>query len=341
MRLSICIPTYNRGSFLGDLFESILAQRGHSCEVEVVVSDNASTDDTAAVIESYRPRFERLVFHRAPKNMGADSNYLRVVEWATGDWCWLMGSDDVVEPGAIARIEATLSANPDIAGLSVGRNIRTFSLLKRKEERLAKGLELEVSGIIDDADKAFQQLAAYFAYLSGQVVRRSLWNDVVAADPVGDYHNAYVHVYVIGRMLQRWPLWYYLAEPLVGWREGNDSFLSEGAFNRLRIDVVGYEQLARGLFGANSRTYRHVNADIATGLLFQRLLEARMSGAPASFFMAAMRLAVPFYWRYPSFWAKTAPLLVLPSASLRSTRWLKRRLRPYLRLEPVADATSP
>jgi len=334
MRLSICIPTYNRGKFLGDLFDSILAQQGYSCEIELVVSDNASTDDTQGVVERYRTRFDHTVYDRAAQNMGADRNYLRIVEIATGDWCWLMGSDDILEPGAIARVEATITAHPDIAGISVGRTIRSFTLEKRHEELLSKGLRLDNSGMITGVDAAFQNLAAYFAYLSGQIVRRSLWQNAVRSSPVGDYYNAYVHVYVIGRMLLRCPHWYYLAEALVGWREGNDSFLSEGAYNRLRIDVVGYEELACGLFGKASPTYHHISADIATGLLFQRLLEGRINSAPLSFFSAAAKLVVPRYWRYPGFWLKTAPLLFLPSAILRLVRWVSHRLRP----KPLSDA---
>lgn len=324
MRLSVCIPTYNRGQFLGDLFDSILAQQGHGCEVEVVVSDNASTDNTAEVVERYRTRFEHFVYDRSVKNMGADRNYLRIVELATGDWCWLMGSDDVLEPGAFAKVEASLHDNPDVAGLSVGRNIRSFALEKRKEERFPKGMTAN-DGRMEGAEKIFTALAAYFAYLSGQVIRKSLWDEAVQSNPVSEYHNAYVHVYVIGCMLKKCPLWYYLPELLVGWRDGNDSFLAEGQFNRLRIDVVGYEELARGLFDSSSQAYRDVNSDIATGLLFHRLLDGRMNKAPASFYVAAARLVIPRYWRYTDFWLRTAPLLILPGSPLRLARWFYRR----------------
>ncbi|WP_271301152.1 glycosyltransferase family 2 protein [Sphingomonas sp. CV7422] len=327
MRLSICIPTYNRGEFLGELFDSILAQQGYDCELEIVVSDNASTDTTSAVVEAYRERLGKLIYRRSPTNMGADRNYLRVVELASGDWCWLMGSDDILEPGALAQVARVLASDSDIAGLSVGRNIRTFTLQKRGEERLPKGLALTNAGRMTGAEPIFTALAAYFAYLSGQVVKKRLWDEAVAAHPVDNYLNAYVHVYVIGRMLQAQPRWFYLAEPLVGWRDGNDSFLADGQFNRLRIDVVGFEEIARGLFGTASTSYRHINADIATGLLFHRLLAGRMNKAPASFYTAAARLTVPRYWKFPSFWLRTVPIFLLPGSPMRAARSIFRQLK--------------
>jgi len=327
MRLSICIPTYNRGAFLGDLLDSILSQRGYSCEIEVVISDNASTDNTADVIDQYRGRFERLNYVRAPQNVGADRNYLRVVELATGDWCWLMGSDDVLEEGSLATLEAAIAQNPDVAGLSVGRNVRSFTLEKRGEQRVPRGWTQPGSGLVTTPESAFENLAAYYSYLSGQVVRRTLWNEAVASSPVDQFYNAYVHVYVIGRMLQRCPRWYYLAELLVGWREGNDFFLSEGAFNRLRIDVVGYEEIARALFGERSATYRHINTDIATGLLYYRLLGSRLNGAERAFFIDTAKLVFPRYWRYPLFWTKTAPIFIIPTGLMRAFRSLYRQVK--------------
>lgn len=327
MRISICIPTYNRGRFLRDLFESILEQQDYRCELEVVVSDNASTDDTAEVIRQYRDRFSSLVYDRAEHNMGADRNYLRVVELATGDWCWLMGSDDFVEAGAVAKLEAALTRQPNIAGMSFGRTIRSFTLEPRGEELFPRGYTLKGSGMIEGKDEAFLNLAAYYSYLSAQVVNRLLWLEVAKANPVNNFLNAYVHVYVIGKMLERRPRWYYLDQLLVSWREGNDSFLADGVFNRMRIDVVGYEEIARALFGKKSNTYRHINVDIATGLLFHQILQAKFSGADTAFLMKALRLLTPLYWTYPTFWLRTVPMLLTPKSVFVTARQIRRHLR--------------
>lgn len=325
MRLSICIPTYNRGPFIGELLDSIIAQSGYGCEVEVVISDNASTDQTQEVINAYRDRIPSLVYYQAAENMGADRNFLKVVELATGDFCWLMGSDDILEPGSIAEIEEHCSAHPEIAGLSLNRNAYSYAMDARIRERpVASGI-FAGDELIRGADDIFSKLGEYFGYLSGQVVRRDLWDESVAKDNVTDYFNAYVHIYIIGKMVQRCPAWFYVSKPCVGWRSGNDSFMSEGAFKRMMIDVVGYEKIARGLFGTKSPTYHHINEFVASVHVRYAVLTAKVNNSPASFFKKAIPVLVRQYWRYPAFWTHTAPLLVIPAPLMRAARWGYRR----------------
>jgi abequosyltransferase len=321
MRLSLCIPTYNRGPFIGELLDSVLAQTGHGCELEVVISDNASTDQTAEVIAAYRDRLPGLVYHRADENMGADRNFLKVVELASGDYCWLMGSDDKLEPGSIAEIERHCLAHPGVAGLSLNRNAYTFGLDERIYERPVAGGELPGDALVEGAERIFMLLGEYFGYLSGQVVNRALWNRVVSVDPIQDYFNAYVHVYIIGRMVQIEPRWFYVARPCVGWRSANDSFLSQGEFRRMSIDVVGYEKIARGLFGTSSPAYHQVNRTVGSVHVRYAVLGAKLKGVDGSFYRQAVPLLFGRYWRYPAFWTRTAPLFLVPSGAMRLARW--------------------
>ncbi|MBC7281924.1 glycosyltransferase family 2 protein [Hoeflea sp.] len=337
MRISICIPAYNRGEYLPELLDSILAQDTYECEIEVVISDNASTDNTGEVVDSYRSRFDRLVYSRADENMGADRNFLKVVELASGDFCWLMGSDDILEPGSIAEIEKNCRANPDIAGLSLNRNAYTFGLDERIYERPVAGGELPGNTKIEGPDRIFCLLGEYFGYLSGQVVYRELWSQVVSAENVEEYFNAYVHIYIIGRMVQIRPAWFYVAAPCVGWRSANDSFLAEGGnFKRMAIDVVGYEKIARGLFGTRSQTYHRINRTVAAVHVRYALLGAKLNDVEASFFRRAVPLLVGNYWRYPSFWARTAPLFLVPSRVVRLARWGYRNTLKRARVKRLA-----
>src|SRR2546425_400508 len=61
-RLSICIPTYNFGAFIGDTLESVLPQVVEG--IEVVILDGGSSDNTTEIVESFQPRFPSLRYHR-------------------------------------------------------------------------------------------------------------------------------------------------------------------------------------------------------------------------------------------------------------------------------------
>ena len=179
--------------------------------------------------------------------------------------------------------------------------------------------------LLQGADDIFSRLGEYFGYLSGQVVRRDLWNDVVSNENVSHYFNAYVHIFIIGKMVQRRPAWFYVCKPCVGWRSGNDSFLSEGAFKRLMIDVQGYEKIALGLFGTNSPTYHAINRTVASVHVRYALAGAKLNGMPAEFYRKSAPILFRQYGRYPEFWTHTAPLFLIPSRALRAARWLYRR----------------
>src|SRR5262249_43627784 len=70
--LSICIPTYNRSHFLKECLRSLFAQTFDHSAVEVIVSDNASTDDTPNVVRKYAERYPIVKYVRNETNIGAD-----------------------------------------------------------------------------------------------------------------------------------------------------------------------------------------------------------------------------------------------------------------------------
>jgi glycosyltransferase involved in cell wall biosynthesis len=125
--VSVGIPTYNRAHFLRESLATALAQTYPN--VEVVVSDNASPDDTPRVVEEVGNG--RLRYHRNGSNIGSAANFLKALELASGEYfAWLQDDDllhcDFVRrgvealhaaPGAVAYLAFSLST-PDIRFVS-------------------------------------------------------------------------------------------------------------------------------------------------------------------------------------------------------------------------------
>ena len=110
MTLSICIPTYNRLPFLKELLPAILGQvDAVPAEVEVAVSDNASTDGTADYLRSLS--HPSLRWWTNETNIGGDRNFLKCVEEAKGEYVWLFGDDDLMPDGSVARVLEFLRGN--------------------------------------------------------------------------------------------------------------------------------------------------------------------------------------------------------------------------------------
>ncbi len=106
--ISVCIPSYNSARWLPLAIESVLAQTFE--DYELVVCDNASTDDTAAVCARY-PRVRRAYFERL---VGQAGNWNRCVAEARGRFVVLLHADDELAPAFLERAHALASSDPAI-----------------------------------------------------------------------------------------------------------------------------------------------------------------------------------------------------------------------------------
>src|SRR6266478_4122269 len=104
VRFSVCIPTYNRAKMLPAAIDSVLPQLGE--EDELLIIDNASTDETAEVLKRYTDAKVRVV--RNPKTVNLYENHNCCIEHARGEWMIIVHSDEKCVPGAIAAFGEAL-----------------------------------------------------------------------------------------------------------------------------------------------------------------------------------------------------------------------------------------
>jgi abequosyltransferase len=247
-----------------------------------------------------------------------------VVDAAKGDFCWLMGCDDRIEPGGIARVLDHATRHADVAGFLV--TVRQYDVAMRERVHVYQKMPFDQDEVLE-GEEAFERVFNFLGYLSSNIVSRQLWEEVCATGEPLTQLNAYVHVFIIGRMLQRCPRWGVIAEPCVSWRSGNDSFLSDGWLRRMEIDVVGYRLLAEGLFGANSRITRHLRDEVVSGHVLRHYRGAKAKTATPASLRAANRLLFKTYWRSPAFWRHLVPLMLLPAPAARAARHVVRAVR--------------
>ena len=265
-QLSICIPTFNREGLLRETLASLVTQLDSEMQgrVEIVISDNASTDDTGAVIQDLRNKWPHVTSFRWSDNMGADLNFLKVIDLAQGEYCWFLGSDDIVCAGSVRRVLCELERErPDIL---------LFDRLESDATLTAPPVAGSWSAMRDsfscdtanERDKFHVFLAqcrdigGVFSYLSVIVFRRERWEQISAKDRfVG---SAYVHVHALLAILSQGARFRFLKKPLVLCRLGNDSFCpdlgdSYQRYRRLKLDMDGYLTISRHVFGSDSREH--------------------------------------------------------------------------------------
>lgn len=107
--VSVIIPAYNRATTIGSTLDTITCQKGWP--FEIIVVDDGSGDDTAAIARRYAPE-ARVIVQDNQRRSAARNNGAKL---AVGEFLYFFDSDDLMEPNAIARLAACLADNPDVA----------------------------------------------------------------------------------------------------------------------------------------------------------------------------------------------------------------------------------
>ena len=248
IRLSVCIPTYNFGRFIGETLKSVVEQAGD--DVEIIVLDGASTDNTAEVVRNFQKRYPRLHYHLLDKKGGIDKDMAKAVELSQGEYCWLLSSDDALKSGAIGRVLREIASGYDVylcnrTECDINLNpVYHRSWLSRNTEDAVFNLSSK-SELLRYFSQAIS-IGALFSYMSSIVVNRQKWNATGYDERFTGSH--YAHAFRLFTLLIKGGQLKYIKDPLVLCRGENDSFLQKGAAHRFLIDLEGYQFLGSHLF---------------------------------------------------------------------------------------------
>lgn len=177
MKLSICIPTYNRRNELVKLIKSIeeaINEFQVAPSLEVIVCDNASDDGTEIEMNYVISKLKYVRYTRNICNQGFAANLNKTIELARGDYCWLLGSDDVILPGALIFLLEQVESKSDIF---VGNPVT--NLYERKFFSFDGSMDFFIKSHDDLSCYLSQctEISAAFAFISTLVIKRHFWNE--------------------------------------------------------------------------------------------------------------------------------------------------------------------
>lgn len=160
-RVSIGLPVYNGQKYLACALDSLLAQT--FSDFELIVSDNASTDDTFQICEAYAARDERIRLVRQPENLGAVGNFNRVFELSQGEYFKWAAYDDICAPELIARCVGVLDHDKSIVcchakSVPIDANGQRIDESQFEAIRRGNGATSEVAGASWNATSQFPHI---------------------------------------------------------------------------------------------------------------------------------------------------------------------------------------
>lgn len=254
-RLSICIPTYNFGAFIGETLASIVPQLVEG--VEVVVLDGGSTDGTAQVVQSFGHPAIR--YHHQDERGGIDRDMWRTVQLGRGEYCWIFCADDVMKPGAVQAVLDRIVSGCDL--YLCGMTLCDVDMVPLADHRVSQIPEDREFDLADELERReyfalAQTTTAFFSFAGSLIVRRESWE---AAGPDESFYGSlWAHVAQILRMLPTGLRLHYIARPLLHKRTENDSFMDRGLAQRYAIAIDGYHRLASAYFHEQSPEAWHM-----------------------------------------------------------------------------------
>lgn len=180
--LSICILTHNRAPFLKECLDNITCQFTDQeiyKQVQVVISDNASSDNTEGLVKTYQEKWENIKYFRNNKNLGFDKNILNIVDKARGEYCWLLGDDDALFNDALKTIVSKITLYRCSYYIC---NWRGFDhelrnkALRKSTFNFVRDQKYDTVCDFIHSIKNHKNISGYFSGLSNQIFKRKLWN---------------------------------------------------------------------------------------------------------------------------------------------------------------------
>lgn len=328
--MSICIPTCNFGKFIGETLESIISQAPN--EVEIIIVDGASTDNTPEVVGDYSRRFPRINYYRLDKKGGIDRDMAKSVELARGKYCWLFSADDIMKKHALAKILKEVEQGHDI--YLCGLTQCDFDMRPIEEHPVLNapaGAEFELKTGQDRTEyfTRAETTTAFFSFCGSLIFKKSRWDDIPFVEEFDG--SCWAHVARIFQMIPGGLRIKYLPESFLYKRGDNDSFADKGIVHRLWIAVNGYNRLANAYFGGNSMEAYHIRRAVRneyslTALLYMKMQAHENRDSENAELLD--RLVSELYRdptlsnRYHHLTYRMIPVPVLRSAN-KTIRWLK------------------
>jgi len=303
--LSIGIPTYNGGKHIKETLDSIVSQLNDvNEEIEIVISDNASTDETPEIIKDYQNRYGIIKYFRNGQNVGFDRNVDLLFERAIGKYVWLLSDDDLILPGSIRKVLKVLSKHPELAAVFVNWSNYSCDLKKCNVERT---INISEDILCKTADEFLSTVKLNPVLISANVISRDLWKSIYQNDPIGAgwAHYKTLLSLIVGHHT------YCIAQPYVIYRSGNTRWNKEG--EQSILNGITLMQIINSLI---SRGYsrKSVGATARVILLSQPqgILICKIQGLSLKKFRIGDMIKQ--FNRYPSFWLSSFPLLLIPES---------------------------
>jgi abequosyltransferase len=305
---TIAIPTYNRASYLDVCLSNIVRQlSGYESRIELIVSNNCSTDDTDAVVKRYLEQGVAINYVRNSENIGVDRNFLQCFNLARGKYVVIFGDDDVFLEGSLEAIMKLLQ--DDEYGLVYVNSYAYRSDFVK--EAPGKGSDQVLK--YEEPGDFLKKVNFWITFASGNVFNKSL----LPADfePATFDGTNLIQVYWFLSALFASQRSAYVSEQLIAVKTANT-----GGYDLSNVFARNFNRLFDHFIalGQPKRYFDAINRQLVQSFFPNMILIIRGSSSSFDFDCGDFyEKLTPVFKDYPSYWLVTVPVVKLPVALAR------------------------
>ncbi len=204
MKISICIPQYNRIEYLKVSLLKIAEQKNAS--IEVVIADDASTDETTVEIAKLKKTYPfPIVYYRFEQNQGYDRNLRKSMELASGDYCFILGNDDTLfDHNALSKLVQFLAVNnyPEVGFCNSADYFKQNDIQIRAKK----------TAVIGSGKQIALKYYSSFSFVAGLIFKKSSFNTVNTNKLDG---SVYAQIYLASLIIINGGRLFTIREPLI------------------------------------------------------------------------------------------------------------------------------
>jgi abequosyltransferase len=299
--LTIAIPTYNRAGYLKELLSVLADQLKDEPRVELIISDNASPDETPSVVQGFVARGLRARYIRNAQNVGPDANFLQCFEQASGKYVWLFSDDDLIVPGGLAKIvNYCAAAEYDLIWVSA------YSFGKIHKPRTAKARHDII--VISDPRAYVKRIHVLFTFITGNIINK---NTVLEDGPKVFSSLVGTGLVQLGwtyTAVNRFARGLYIREKMIAMRENNT-----GGYKLFQVFGSTLSTITKSWLRSPNLGRIVMNGTVQRFWPLM-LLEYKKKASAFADEMAPQAALTPLFKNNIRYWVFAYPVIVLPSS---------------------------
>lgn len=307
--LTIAIPTYNRATSLDDALKSVTQQIDNRTDIEIVISDNASTDETYTIVQRYQSQFPQIKYYKNEINKGIDFNIYKVAALSMGEYVYFLSDDDIMLPNSLNQMIALIQEHQDVSFFYINGIGFTYNESHQKTYFKYPVINELQDKMFDDKNDFISFLKLQITFVSAFLFHRKSWN--MNADKE-QYIGTDIYLsYDLLHLLSNTHKYMYVAKPLIGvhasYTTGNYRIFYAFAYQWRKLLLekavqLGFDQKQmRALF---NNTLFHLHG---------RIKSIKIGNTKASLDFQTIKFIVASTYDTSTFWFKLLPILITPS----------------------------